>query len=67
MGLSERFLLTGVSFLLSFLWLIKVMEPSCCSFGSSLLRKESGRVFVVLLQLDVPVRDIDVGYINLDI
>lgn len=32
----------------------------CCCLGSSMLRKESGRVFVVPLKLDsyVPVRDI---------
>ena len=35
---------------------------ACNRFGSSLLRKESGRVFVVRLQLDsfVPVRDIGI-------
>ena len=58
MGLSERFLVTGVSFLLPFLWLLEV---ACYCLGSSLpLRKESGRVFVVPLKLDryVPGRDI---------
>ena len=41
---------------------------ACCCPGSSLLREESGRVFVVPPKLDsyVPVRDI-VDYVNLDI
>ena len=57
------FLLTGVGFLVLVIFVFDLGHGAACyCLGSSLSRKESGRVFVVPLQLDsfVPVRDIGI-------
>ena len=63
MELSERFLLTGVSFLFLVIFVVDLGDGAACyCLCSSLLRQESGSVFVVPLQLDsfVPIRDIGI-------
>ena len=50
MGVSERFLLTGVGFLFLIISMVDLgYGVVCYCLGSSLLRKDSGRVLIVPL------------------